>query len=158
MELKTVDLSKGQFECGKETFYIAKTLSFNRWTLLQEYDLELGFLKTGFDIYKGVRSAYDALNNRKDADAAVALHNIMQGRDDQVRRGDAALRICTLFINRKGEDLTEADEGKLKEKIDIWAKELDVTPFFHFALSVLPHWVATLNDYTQSISGAEKRK
>jgi len=156
MTLKTIDFSKKYFECDGRKFYVKDSLSFNRYRELQKLILEFGYSATFVDIFKNLRVAWDHLNNLKLGDAAVTLHNIMYGIKNLDDKDDPALRLCTLFIDEEGEDPTVYDEGKMREKIDCWSKELSVTPFFQLATSVVPHWTKAYRLVSQSGLKEEK--
>ena len=157
-ELKTIDFSKKYFECGGRKFYIKDSLSFNRYRELQRLIIEFGFSATFVDIFKNIRIAWDHLNNLKLGDAAVTLHNVMYGIKSLEEKDDPALRMCALFIDEEGEDPTVYDEGKMKEKIDCWASELSVTPFFQLASSVVPHWIKAYNLVSKNGFVEEKKE
>ena len=150
MTLKTVDFSKKYFECDGRKFYLHDTLSFNRYRELQKCILEFGYSATFVDIFKNLRVAWDHLNNLKLGDAAVTLHNIMYGIKSLDDKDDPALRICALFIDEEGEDPTVYDEGRMREKIDCWGKELSVTPFFQLASRQVPYWTKAYDIVSQS--------
>ena len=140
-KLKTIDFSQKHFECGGRKFYVKDTMSFARYREFQKLNLEFGFSATFQDIFKRVREAWDFLNSMKPAEAAVILHNILYGVASLDEKDDAALRMCALFIDEEGEDVTTYDEGKMREKIECWSKECDVTPFFQLAARLVPHWI-----------------
>lgn len=140
MELKTIDFTKKHFECGGKKFYVRDSLSFARYRELQKINLEFGYSATFQDIFKNIRTAWDLLNQVKLGEAAVVLHNIMYGVVSLEEKDDPALRLCALFIDEEGEDPFVYDEAKTKEKIEIWSKECDVTPFFQLASSLTPGW------------------
>jgi hypothetical protein len=140
-QLRVIDFSKKYFECDGRKFYLKDTLSFNRYRELQKIILEFGYSATFVDIFKNLRIAWDHLNNLHLGDAAVMLHNIMYGIKNLEDKDDPALRICALFIDEEGEDPTVYDEGKMREKIDCWSRELSVTPFFQLAANLVPSWI-----------------
>jgi len=141
MELRTLDLSKKYFECGGRKFYVKDSLSFARYREMQKINLEFGYSATFHDIFKNIKSAWDLLNQTKLGEAAVVLHNIMYGVVSLEDKDDAALRLCALFIDGEDEDPTVYDEGKMREKIDCWSKELAVLPFFQLASNLVPDWM-----------------
>jgi hypothetical protein len=151
-ELRTIDFNKSSFECGGETWTVSEKISFERYKKLQELLIEFGFSATFKDIFSGLRRAWDLLNALKLGDASVVIHNLMNGIKNMEQKHDTSLRICALFINRDGEDLSDASDTIINSKIDIWAKELDVTPFFHFAAALSKDWIAAYNVFTQSTS------
>lgn len=156
MELRTINLSDKHFECGGRKFFVKDTLSFARYRELQKLNLEFGFSATFIDIFKNIEEAWNLLNKVKLAEAAVILYNIMHGLSTLDDKDDAGLRMCALFIDEAGEDPTIYNEAKMKDKIDCWASELDVTPFFQFAVSLVPGWKPAYINGTRNISSQEK--
>lgn len=148
--MKVVDFTKKHFECQGRKFYLKDTLSFNRYRELQKIILEFGYSATFVDIFKNVKTAWDFMNQLKFGDAAVTLHNIMSGIKTLEDKDDPALRMCALFIDEEGEDSTVYDEGKMREKIDCWAKECAVTPFFQLAANLVPSWINAYKIVSQS--------
>jgi hypothetical protein len=156
MELKTVDFSKKFFECQGRKFYIKESLSFSRYRELQKINLEFGYSATFHDIFKNIREAWDYLNSTKLGEAAVVLHNIMYGVVSLEEKDDPALRLCALFIDEEGEDPTIYDEGKMRDKIECWGKELEVSPFFQLASNLVPGWMPAYRVVSQD--GSIKRE
>jgi hypothetical protein len=141
MELRVIDLDDKYFECQKRKFYKKESLSFNRYRELQKLILEFGYNATFVDIFKNIRKAWDHMNALKLGEAAVELHNIMTGIKSLEEKHDPALRICALFYDEEGEDPTVFDDSKMREKIDCWGMELDVSPFFQLASRLVPFWI-----------------
>ena len=154
-ELRTIDFSKKHFECGGKKFYVKDTLSFARYRELQKLNLEFGYSATFHDVFKHIREAWDLLNTTKLGEAAVVLHNIMYGVVSLEDKDDPALRLCALFIDEEGEDVTVFDEGLMREKIECWSKELDIAPFFQLAVTLTPGWMPAYKIVTQSSSQKE---
>lgn len=150
-ELHKIDIKEGKFECGGKMYYISETLSFARYEKLQDLLIEFAYSASVQDIFIALRAAYEKLNAQKFADASVAIHNIMAGIEKIDKKKYPALQICALFCNVDGEDLTTCSDAMINGKLESWGKELDVTPFFHFAVALLPEWMAALNVYTQTI-------
>ena len=159
MELRTIDMASKHFECDGRKFYVKDTLSFARYRELQKLNLEFGYSATFHDTFKNIRTAWDFLNQTKLGEAAVILHNIMYGVVSLEDKDDPALRLCALFIDEDGENPAIYDEGKMREKIECWGKELDVSPFFQLAASLVPGWMPSyklvLND---GLPGAAKEE
>jgi hypothetical protein len=157
--LRTVDFSKKFFECGGRKFYVKDSLSFARYRELQKINLEFGYSATFHDIFKNLRTAWDYLNATKLGEAAVILHNIMYGVVSLDEKDDPAFRLCALFIDEEGENPTEFDEGKMRDKIECWGKELDSAPFFQLAASLVLGWSPAYQIVTQSgLKKAEEPK
>jgi hypothetical protein len=152
MELRTINFDDKHFECGGRKFYVRDSLSFARYKVLQELNLEFGFSANFHDIFKQLRIAWDHLNSLRLGEAAVTIHNIMYGVISLDEKDDPALRMCALFIDEEGEDPTKYDEGKMREKIQCWGEELDVSPFFQLAANLCPEWIPAYKLVSQSIS------
>ena len=150
MELKTIDFSQKHFECQGRKFYVKDSLSFARYRELQKLNLEFGYSATFHDIFKNIRTAWEYLNGTKLGEAAVVLHNIMYGVVSLEEKDDPALRLCALFIDEEGEDPTVYDEGKMKEKIECWGRELEISPFFQLASNLVPGWMPAYRVVSQS--------
>jgi len=156
MSLRTVNLKEKQFECGGRTFYVQDALSFNRYRELQRLSIEFGFSTTFIDLFKEVKKAYDFVQTNKNwGDLAVTLFNVIAGVSKLEDKDDPALRLCALFINEANEDVTIFDELKIKDKINCWSKELDVSPFFHMAVNLVNGWMPAYKATSQSISNKE---
>ena len=156
--LRSVDFSKKHFECGGRKFTVKESLSFVRYRELQKLNLEFGYSANFAETFKQIRTAWDHLNNLKLAEAAVVLHNVMYGVVSLDEKDDPALRMCALFIDEEGEDGTLYDEGRMKEKIDCWGRELAVTPFFQYAANLVPNWINVYRKVSQDGSKGEPEK
>lgn len=156
--LKTVDFSKKYFECGGRKFYLKDSLGFARYKELQKLNLEFGYSANFHETFKQIRVAWDHLNHLRLGEAAVVLHNVMYGVVSLDEKDDPALRMCALFIDEEGEDVTVYDEGKMSEKIACWAEECDISPFFQLAASLCPGWIPAYKVVIQSTSETTKDK
>ena len=159
MQLRILDFDKEKyFKCDGREFEMTENLSFARYRKLQEISLEFGYSASFHDIFKNIRIAWDFLNDTKLGEAAVILHNIMYGVVSLENKYDAALRLCALFINEKGEDIAVYSEAIEQSKIDCWGKELDVTPFFHLASNLVTGWMPAYKVVSRSGLKKEKSK
>jgi hypothetical protein len=157
-ELTVIDVKEKQFECGGRMFYIQDSLSFNRYRELQRLSIEFGFSMSFIDLFKEVKKAYDLVQTNKNwGDLAVTLYNIIAGVSKLEDKDDPALRLCALFINEADEDVTVFDELKIKDKINCWSKELDVSPFFHMAVNLVEGWMPAYKVTSQSILNKESK-
>ena len=135
------------------------SLSFNRFRELQRISIEFGFSTTFVELFKEIQKAYDLVQTNKNwGDLAVTLYNLLHGVAAIENKDAAALRLCALFISETGEDVTVFDEAKMKDKIECWSKELDVSSFFHLAASLVDGWMPAYNITIQNTSSVEKAK
>lgn len=150
MELREINFDLKHFECQGRKFFVKESISFARYRELQKINLEFAYSATFQDIFKRIREAWDLLNATKLGEAAVVLHNIMYGVVSLENKDDPALRICALFIDEEGEDPTIYDEGKMREKIECWAAECSVLPFFQLASNLIPGWISAYQNVSQN--------
>lgn len=149
-DLRTINFDDKHFECGGRKFTFKDVPSFMRYKEMQKICLEFGYSATFYDTYNNIKEAWDLLNQTKLAEAAVVLYNIMHGIVNLEDKYHPAFRLCALFINEDGEDITDFDEGKMADKIECWSKELNPIPFFHLASSLINDWMPIYNEVTQS--------
>jgi len=140
MEIKTVDFSQKEFMANGHKYIITDKISIRRYAEYQKLMPKLTYGLGFEEIFKSLKSAYNALNTKegKVADAAVIIHNIMNGvsKVEEASRVHPALKMAALFINREGEDLKIYDEELIEKKIEDWTEEgYNVSDFFTLALS-----------------------
>jgi hypothetical protein len=140
-ELRKIDFSTEKyFECGGKKFFVKDSLSFARYRELQKINIEFGYSATFQDIFNSLNKALESFNKHKYDEMCVVIHNVMNGITKLETKDDPALRICALFIDEDGEDPTEYNEAKMKEKIDCWGRGLNIDSFFYFAAALVPYW------------------
>ena len=158
-KLRLIDFKEKKFTCGGRTFYVQDSLSFNRFRELQRISIEFGFSTTFVELFKEIQKAYDLVQTNKNwGDLAVTLYNLLHGVAAIENKDAAALRLCALFISETGEDVTVFDEAKMKDKIECWSRELDVSPFFHLAASLVDGWMPAYNITIRNTLNEEKTK
>lgn len=152
--LKTLEKGQKEFIANGNEYRVSQSLSFDRWKDMQTLQAELG---TGFSIdalTTKLKEQRASLNKMDFVDAAIINHELMLGvAGVDTGRWPTALRICTLFVNRKGEDITTINEDLINEKIDDWRKEgYDMGSFFHLAFSSIPGFLSAYQTASQSSS------
>ena len=97
-------------------------------------EIELGFNLNFSGLVDGLMIAYSALNDRRDADAAVAIKEMLDGcRLFNEDRANVASYVATLFINRPDEKRDEWSVEMANEKLDHW-KNIDANFFLSWGL------------------------
>jgi hypothetical protein len=164
--LKRIDFEKGELVADGKTYKLATEMSINRFKALEALEIEFYYGFTMREMFEKLKASFLDLNKAKPADAAVKIHNIMKGVADRVdKREPVILRICSLFLNTEGEDVSEWSEELAKEKIDVWAKEgFLIDDFFTLAASTVPGFIKDyeriLNDslMTENEQGKEEER
>lgn len=124
------------FETPGGTYYVNDDISVGRYQHYGRLEIQLGFNLRYSTIVDNLLTAYNALNERRDADAAVAVKNILEGVTLAQDRKPIALYVATLIINKSGEDLSEWSEALANEKINDW-KGINSSFFFGLALALV---------------------
>lgn len=139
------------FVANGTTYTPQKSLSYARWVMLQKAQVELSYTATVEQIFERLKKAYALLNEKKFADSAVVIYNIMKGiseiGEDQI---PLVIRICALFINAEGEDAGTITEEQIEKKAKDWKEEgIDMNYFFQFALHSVQGFTKIYQDITQ---------
>ncbi len=117
-----LDPAAASFRANGHTYTVDRemrlSIARDRW--LEKFGLYALLGRDAMSLLKEVRRAYDALNASKPLDAGVVLDNIMKGAADLSAKEAPLLYICTLFINREGEDRRSYDLELGKQKIADW--------------------------------------
>lgn len=105
-------------------------------------------------LLKESRRAYDAVNNGKLADAAVILDNLMKGAGDLEAKHGPIYYVCTLFVNREGEDRTKYEINDARRKVADWETEgIERSFFFGLGTAYLSSTADDLGRLILSFSG-----
>lgn len=136
------------FEAGGVKYFITDNISVGRYQAYQKMEMELGFTLSFNRIVDNLLTAYNALNERRDADAAVALKQLLEGVTLIKEKKPIALYVATLFINTSEEDLAKWDLPMAETKIDHW-KDIDSNFFLGKALSFVRQFPEKYNEIAQ---------
>lgn len=150
--VKSFNPKEQTFIANGKKYYISEKISVRRF---REYEKLVPLLTFGLDfnsVFAALKKGYAAANEKRFADVAVILHNIMSGiKDaDDEKRFHPALLVCALVINREGEDPGKYDEALQTEKIQDWQEEgLNMLDFFTLALTSINGFKETYLLYIQ---------
>lgn len=151
MELKKIDPSLGFFQANGKTYKIEKSLSIERYSFYQRFEIELGYGSSFQDLYGAMSNAYNLLNQGKMADASVALYNAMRGFAELEKKEPHVLKYCALFINTDDEDRRVITDDMISAKIKDWQEEgLEVASFFQLALNSIPGFIEAYRSSSQA--------
>jgi hypothetical protein len=156
-ELKTLEPGQTQFTANGKEYRIEKNLSFDRWRDFQKMEIELSFGQTMQQFVDMLIDQKKHLNKTNFADAAVLNQNLLLGvATMNDGRWPAIVRMCTLFINYKGEDPNKIDEATIQEKINDWRTEGYAMGgeggFFLLALAAIPGFASAFQNASRSTS------
>jgi len=149
--LRKIDFEKEKsFECGGRKFFVTDSPSFIRYREMQKIMIEFGFSASFEDIFNNLAKAIEFYNKQDFFQMSIIIYKIQEGIKNLETKDDPALRLCALFINEENEDTTKFNEAEMQSKIDCWASELEVFPFFCFANDIVPRWMPAYQLVIQS--------
>ena len=159
--LKDPGLDATSFTANGNEYVIAPSISVQRWEEYEILGVEIGLGRTFEHIHDQHVKLLGLLNRmaQKDAvlgDMAVILNDLVTGgMIQQAREIHPALKMCALFMNRKGEDTRTITEEMIAEKVADWRAEgMAMTYFFRFAFRSIPGFVTA---YKASFPGTSAR-
>lgn len=155
-ELKKLNPNDRVFVANGNKYYISSELSVARFHEFQILELEAKVNLNIKDVGIKLAEIWKMKNERRYADADVALYKLIEGVEQVGHREHVLLRICALFINRENEDLGKISEDMISQKIADWA-EYDVNGFFSRALNSTSGFLENYNAMLQIISGQKEK-
>lgn len=164
-ELKDIPLDAREFTANGKTYRVYTSVSIDRWEQYELLQIEAGMGRTFEQVVGTLREALDLCNQVATgkpvfADLAVLLRDQLVGLTliDE-RRTPAILKMCTLFINREGEDIRFIDEGLMQSKITDWRMEgIGLRYFFTFALRSIPGFYEAFTGLSRATSDAPAKE
>jgi hypothetical protein len=137
MAYKKLDLNAQSFETSKHKYTFKTWLTFDEWREFENYEFQTGMGATFENVFRGLVKTYESMNDKKFADTAVHIHNLISGiKEKMEKRWHPALIICTLFTIRDGDEDRVWSEALANEYIEDW-KEYEVNGFFSLAVGLV---------------------
>lgn len=133
------------FDTPGGRYFVSEKISVGRYQHYQRFEIQLGFSLRFSLLVDGLLSAYNALNERRDADAAVSIKQLLEGVTLIQERKPIAMYVATLFINKEGEDKSEWSEAMADKKMDDW-KNINANFFLAAALSLVRKFPEKYNE------------
>lgn len=123
-----------KFEAGGKTYFVESDLTIGRYKHFQKMEIELGFNLNFSSLVESISSAYTAINERRDADAAVTLMKVLERSVTIAEKKPISEYVATLFVNTADEDRSEWDLKKADLKLEDW-KNIDAGFFLGVCLA-----------------------
>jgi len=117
-----LDPNTTQFEAMGTTYYVDREprLSVIRERFLEKFSLYSMLGRSPGEIINQLTDAYSAINTGKIGDAAVKIDNLLRGAKELENKTAPVYYICTLFMNRAGEDRQTYTTDDAERKIKDW--------------------------------------
>lgn len=154
---KRIDLNKGSFTANGTEYFVQSNLTVSRFCEFQILEKELAFSMSFESVFREINEACEMMNEVRFVDVAVKLDNLRRGVAKLEEKEPTALKICTLFINTKDEDVAEWNNDIMTRKIEDWKAEgIAIQDFFQFALNSVGGFINTYTKMSEVISGVKK--
>ena len=152
MTLQRIDFKKRRFKGIEKEYIVHGSISAGRYAYFEKLQLELAFGAETAVLIKGMKEAYDLMDQGKNATAAVRLWNHLEavGRIEQGRQ-HPMLYICTLFCNYEGEDISKWSTADADVKIDDWGN-ISMEDFFSLAARSITGLIQLWQEASRNIS------
>lgn len=156
-EVRVLDPNTTSFEANGKTYRKSQRVSFARYGLMEQFNLELGYGRTVAELFGEQQKLYGLLNKQQFAECAVSVHNSMNGITRVANRDPHPMfKQCALFWNYEGEDVRYLTDELLDIKVQDWSESgIDAAFFFGQAVSNVPGLLAAYRLLTKGSSEAE---
>lgn len=147
------DINANSFSSASGREYIIyPSLTTERFRVFEQMQIEMQYGVSLSAFKFEVQQAYEKLNAQKTADAAVILHNAVNGLTRIDTGGPhPLLMICALFICPADEDQSRWSDAEAQEKIKDWSG-VDVAFFFALARRLYIRFIPGLDFDSRIIS------
>lgn len=168
--MKNLNLKEGKELNFEDDHFIANGIKYyyygdiekfgiGRWFVWEDLEPIITFGITSMNIHKEVGTAIKLINENKQVHGHKVLLDLYERLDKNLdTRIDPILKGCTLFMVEEGEDLTEWNETKAKQKIANWRKEgIAYQSFFSFVMIFIPGYLERSREISQASLKKKKK-
>ena len=157
--VKRLDLEKSEWVMNGNEYYLEPEISVERYRWYEKYSIELAFGADFETVYRNIGTSINLFNDKKDVEAKASLYNLYTSLGNNIQnRTESALKLCSLFILRKGEDPAIFDEKIARDNINDWLKEgYAMRDFFSLAFNLIPGLLNALSSDSLTDSTEEKK-
>lgn len=148
-----------EFVANGTRYRVTGNVGLFRFLLLEQFGVEFTFTGGIPQIFKQAVATREAMQKVQWVDAALANEQILNGIARIDEKQNYALQVCSLFINREGEDLRKWSQELADDKISDWNDAgLDAGFFLIFAARSVPGFIAVYGEHSpQSLPPATTR-
>ena len=132
--------------------YDINELMLKRYEILEKFLLEMNFSMTAEHLTKNIFNAMKMIKESEHNDAYVILHNIIQGITDMRTKHMITMWVCTVFIYREDEDISDWNKVLANEKIEDWKNSFNTGFFLQLRNRMFQELESTWNIIFQAYS------
>jgi hypothetical protein len=146
------------FEAAGCKYYVAESFSIERYTIFEEFGLVFGTGSPFMQVFNTLVEAMKMLNSHpvRLGDLSVMINKTLTNIAHIEGRETYAFQVCTLFINRVGENPATWSPEDAKAKIADWkAAGLDARFFLRLAALSVSGFIDAYKSLTPNISAIQ---
>lgn len=132
--------------------YDVNELMLRRYEMLEKFLVEMNFSMTAEHLQKNIFNAMNMIKQNEPNDAYVILHNIMQGVTDMKTKHMITMWVCSVFIYREDEDISDWSKVTANEKIEDWKNNFNTGFFLALRNRMFHELESTWNIISQAFS------
>lgn len=151
-----LDYNQQEFVANGKTYHVSDSMPAQRYWMYQKMRMELLVGANYGKIYESYDTILSLINRfvrGEDtlSELFVYIDSVKKGMSDLDKKHPIELYLCTLFVNRNGEDTSKWSPDLAKEKIEDWNEEKINTSFFlNLAIGSLSNLLQDYNTDSQS--------
>jgi hypothetical protein len=157
-ELVTLTDGIKSFEANGIKYNVHGSISIERYTLFEEFGLVYGTGSPFKQVFDTLMSAMQMLNSHpvRLADLSILLNKTLTNIANLESKETYALQVCSLFINREGEDIASWSPETAFGKIADWRAEgIDARFFLRLSAILVPAFIDAYQSITLPIGAAQ---
>lgn len=150
---KRIDFETGRFEANGKIYFIETRLSIGRYVEFEVLQTEMAYGTSLKEMYDWLITNRQLLNQMRFVDCAINNDKMIAKCQNLKDKEPFILKICTLFCNTEGEDVSKWNNDIIVKKLADWkAENIDTADFFELAVALSPYYIEIYNRLTQSIT------
>jgi hypothetical protein len=157
-ELTTLDDAAKSFVANGVKYVVHSSLSIERYTMFEEFGLVFGTGSPFKQVFDTLLNAMKMLNAHpvRLADLSILLNKTLTNVAHLENKETYALQMCTLFVNREGEDIGTWSPETAFAKIADWKAEgIDARFFLRLSAVLVPGFIDAYQLLTPAIGAAQ---
>ena len=123
------------FNASGSVYNVTSSLPIRRYEIFEQQQIKVAYKMSIPKMFDQLRKIYDLNEQGKTNEIAVIVHNLLTAVKDIGNEHNPLLVICTLYIVKEGEDLSDWSQELCDAKIEDWKNAgISMESFFSLAL------------------------
>lgn len=160
-ELQRLDLSKSEWVINGNNYYLEPNISAGRYKQYEKFSVEFGYGVDFESMHEQIGKAINMINDNHAVQGHTVLYNLYSSMKNNLeKRANRAMKVCSIFILKEGEDPAKYDNKLAEAKIKDWEDGgVAIDDFFHLAFNLVPGLLDALEaDSQRDLKKVSKKK